>query len=67
MNDEHNIIQTENWRRYAAWDLVRQAVIDLRRGGDITGVTTEKMKRLFPEIQTGYETLRAALDKDAGK
>ena len=51
------IAEQRDWRRYAALEIVRQAVVDIHRGGDITGVTCEKMKRLFPEIKTGYEAL----------
>lgn len=48
--------ESDNWRRYAAFELVRQAAEDLRRNGDITGVTTEKMKKLFPErVQSAME------------
>ena len=46
---------SDNWRRYAALEIVRQAVVQLRRHGDIFGDTTEKMKDLFPEIKTGWE------------
>lgn len=38
--------ETENWRRYAALEIVRQAVADLDHYGYISGVTTEKMKKL---------------------
>ena len=51
--------QSENWRRYAALSIVREAVKELRRHGDISGVTTEKMKRLCPEIKTGWEIANA--------
>lgn len=49
----------ENWRRYASYEILRQAVIELRRSGDISGVTTEKMKKLFPEIKSGWEDIPA--------
>lgn len=39
--------ETDNWRRYAALEIVRQAVKDLESvSGDISGATVSKMKKL---------------------
>lgn len=52
----------ENWCRYASYEILRQAVIELRRSGGISDVTTEKAKKLFREIKTGYEEVASHED-----